>query len=181
MATHTWEDFIGGLNLGSSTVARHLLSEVAAPDWGRAPPEFDALVSPSTVNSSKAMLLRLTLAEEKTYSMTVIGGKVTVLHVMVEPPELSAQGGRFVALAGDIRHVASQTIHPDLVHLDGNNSRTATATHFTTLALPVADWDDINTELEADGTVAFASRLVLSGRQVACRFAILLLDYKLAS
>ena len=134
----TWEDLIAGL-AGPNTLARHLLSGKPAPEWNRPVPEFTSLVEPSTANSSKALLLRQTLAEEKTYSLTVIAGKVTVLHAMAEPPELSAQGGRFVALAGDVRHVASQTIHPDLVHLEGSNSRAATATHFTTITVLIMD------------------------------------------
>jgi len=79
-------------------LVHHLLSSKPAPDWGLAPLEFSSLVLPSTVNLPKALLLHQTLAEEKTCSLVVIDGKVTVMHAMAEPPELSAQGGQFVVL-----------------------------------------------------------------------------------
>jgi len=74
-------------------------------------------VTPSTNTSAKALLLRTTLVEEKTYCLMVIGDNVTVLHAIMEPFELQALGGKFVAFAGDIRKVVNQIIHPDLVEL----------------------------------------------------------------
>jgi len=54
--------------------------------------------------------------------------------------------------------VASMNIPPDLVELPNVNSRTATTTNFTTIAVPVLDWDQIKTELEADGTRTLVAR-----------------------
>ena len=135
MASQTWESLIEGLGLQSATIGHRLLSGAPAPDWSKVPDEFGALVSPSSANSTKAMLLRLTAAEEKGYALVVVQGKVTVLHGFVEPPELNAQGGKFVAFLGDIRKVAGQTINPDLYELMGTNSRAATATHFASVPI----------------------------------------------
>ena len=161
--TNTWEDLLNGLGIGEHTVAHHLVEGQPVPDWDVQPEEFGALVTPSSNASAKALLLRTTLAEEKTYNLTVIDGKVTVLHAMTEPFELQAQGGKFVAFAGDFRSVASMNIPPDLVELPNVNSRTATTTNFTTIAVPVLDWDQIKTELEADGTRTLVARAAACG------------------
>jgi len=64
-----------------------------APDWGEQPAEFSALVTPSSNASAKALLLRMTLTEEKTYCLTVIDRNVTVLHAMTELFKLQALSG----------------------------------------------------------------------------------------
>lgn len=84
---HTGDNLFGGLGLiQRPLLAHHLLFGKPARDWSSWPGEFKALVMPSTANSSKALLLRLTLAKERTYCLIVWDGKVTVLHGMVEPP-----------------------------------------------------------------------------------------------
>lgn len=156
--TNAWKDLVDGLGIGRHQLAHHLLDGISAPDWETQPVEFSTLVTPSTNASAKALLLRTTLAEERTYCLTVIGDKVTVLHGMTEPYELQALGGKFVAFAGDIRKVANQTIHPDLVELSGVTSRTAATLHFATKAVPVLDWDQMKEELESDATKTLVAR-----------------------
>ena len=156
---NTWEDLVVGLGLGNHELAHRILVGKPAPNWSEQPTEFGALVTPSTNPSAKAMLLRSALSAEENYSLTVADGRVAVLHEMTEPFELRAHGGRFVAFAGDFRRVANQIISPDLVELPGVQSRTAAATAaFITQAVPVLDWDQINTELEVDGAPELVAR-----------------------
>jgi len=115
-------------------------------------------VTPSSNTSAKAKLLRMTLAEEKTYSLMMINGKVTVLHAMMEPFKLQAQNGQFVAFVGDIHSVVNQTIHPDLMELPMVMSHTGMTAYFAMKAVLVLDWDKINRELESNETMVLVSQ-----------------------
>jgi len=94
---NTWEDLVGGLELGLGwhQLAHHLLDGAPAPDWGEQPEESSALVTPSTNALAKALLLRMTFAGEKMYCLMVIGNNMMVLHALAEPFELQALGGKF--------------------------------------------------------------------------------------
>jgi len=109
------KDLVDGLGLGQHQLAHHLLDGISTLDWEEQPVEFSTLVTPSTNASAKVLLLRMTLTEERTYCLMVIGDNVTVLHAMTEPFELQALGGKFVTFVGDIRKVVNQAIHPDLI------------------------------------------------------------------
>jgi len=149
--TSTWKDQVNGLGLDERTLAHHLVDGEPVPIGNVEPAELSVLVTPCGNGPAKAMLMRITLAEEKAYSLTVIDGKVTVLHAMTEPYKLRAQGGPFVA---------NQAIPPDLVELPNITSHSGATAAFVTKDVPVLDWDHINTELEADATLALVARPV---------------------
>jgi len=160
MATHTYQTLVEELGLHPRSIARRLFNELPAPDWSIQPPEYNDLVTPSTANSSKELLARISLSHQKTYSLSVIDNQVVVMHELAECPELAARGGRYVALAGDFRPVASNFIPPGYMELPGTTSRTTAARRFTTQAVPVQEWAAIQTQLAGDGDLELATRAV---------------------
>ena len=99
----TWDDLVNGLALAPHELAHQLHSEVGTPDLTVRPSVFEALVSPSTNNSANALLLRQSSSEERTYTLVALRDRVAVLYDLKEMFELDAQGGRYAALAGDVR------------------------------------------------------------------------------
>jgi len=161
--TPTYDALVGSLKLEARSLARYWLRDMPAPTWGR-PSEFEQLVAPSTTNSAVALLLRQALADVPAYNLTVTDGQVQVLYKLAETFELSAQGGRYVAFAGDYVPLAvgTETTHvpPGLVELSGVVSRAATARAFETRNLPIMEWDAIKTALAADANLPLVARAV---------------------
>ena len=131
-------------------MAHGILHGKSAPDWSKRPSEFEQLVAPSTAASSQALMLRMTSAEDRTYGLAVVNGKVTTLHTLTEPPEIRPEGGKFVWLSGDVRTVSGYQHFPPLVELPDVNSRQASARQFTTKSVAIKDWAAIAAELNGE-------------------------------
>ena len=163
MTDHTYDALVGSLALGSKSLARYWLRDMPDPSWDE-PSEFGLLVTPSTQNSAAALLLRQALADTPAYNLTVMNGEVLVLYELAETSELSAQGGRYLAFAGDYTSVTVGSeitlAPPGFVELHGSASRAATARNFETRNVPILEWDAIKTALDGDATIALVDRAV---------------------
>ena len=161
---HTYDALVGSLELEARSLARYWLRDMPDPTWER-PAEFDQLVAPSTQQSAAALLLRQALADVPAYNLTVIEGEVKVLYKLAETFELNAQGGRYVAFAGDYIPLAVGTettlVPPGFVELTGATSRAATARAFETRNIPIMEWDAIKTALTADANLSLVERAVV--------------------
>ena len=163
MTDHTYDALVGSLELESKSLARYWLRDMPDPSWDE-PSEFGQLVTPSTQNSAAALLLRQALADVPAYNLTVMNGEVLVLYKLAETFELNAQGGRYLAFAGDYASVTVGSeitlAPPGFVELHGSTSRAATARNFETREVPILEWDGIRTALDGNATIALVDRAV---------------------
>ena len=163
MTDHTYDALVGSLELESKSLARYWLRDMPDTSWDE-PSEFGLLVTPSTQNSAAALLLRQALADVPAYNLTVMNGEVLVLYKLAETFKLNAQGGRYLAFAGDYASVTVGSeitlAPPGFVELHGSTSRAATARNFETREVPILEWDAIRTALDGDATIALVDRAV---------------------
>jgi hypothetical protein len=149
------------LALQPHELAYRLIRDHGTPDFAAQPATFAGLVSPSNNQSSQALLMRQSSSEDRTYTLVVTQDRATVLYDLKEMFELNPQGGKYAALAGDVRKVAGQSIFPRLYEVPGVTSRTSHRAKFVTKAVAARPWEDIEAALGAGPEVALVDPPVI--------------------
>jgi len=158
MADPTWEDFASSLELPECGLGAEALRDLGPVAWDDLSAPLRSMDLPTNAEGRKALWMTLTLAEEFTPFLVVIGGQAKVLHHLKELRELEVTGERWGALGGDLRKVVGQHAFAPIFELAGATSRAMHVNSMGAVNFPVQSWGDIAAELADDADLQFAAR-----------------------
>lgn len=151
MVNHTWESLVESVGAQEPSIAHRTLADGTMPIWTARPREFNGLVAPYTAAGSKALSYLLTHRDPKPYFLVVTEGNVRALFDMSEPLEMSATGGRFVAVGGDFRTVSGVVMHPGWYSPHAVTSRTGLTENWCrTKTAKAKSWEAMTGDLTAN-------------------------------